>query len=170
MYDNCNQCPHNKTPFCPFVHRSQEIRQNACLLVRPPIKPLPTDADLDKDADKIMEKLARWGITGMPSDACGERPLCKLLSGTPCPGCPNRPLPSDYFPPDYFSHLQETEYGYEDFHHIAFAADTPELQARHFQDVLVSTAAVADFRKKDITKYTFFVNDRGEARAEVMDQ
>lgn len=62
---------------------------------------------------------------------------------------------------------QETEYGYEDFHHIAFAAGTPEKQARHFQDVLVSTAAICDFRKLDITRCRFFVKDSGEARGEL---
>lgn len=71
-------------------------------------------------------------------------------------------MPSDYFP-----HMQETEYSYEDFHHMAFAAGTPEQQARHFQDVLVANASVADFRKQDITKYKFFVNGNGEARAEI---
>lgn len=61
---------------------------------------------------------------------------------------------------------QESEYSYEDFFHYAFAADTPEKQARHFQNVIVSTAAVADFRRQDITRCKFFVNDIGNARAE----
>ena len=71
-------------------------------------------------------------------------------------------MPSEYFP-----HLQETEYSFEDFHHIAFATGTPEQQARHFQDVLVSTAAICDFRKQDITRCKFFVNSKGEAHAEM---
>lgn len=60
----------------------------------------------------------------------------------------------------------ETVFTYEDFFHIAFAADTPEQQARHFQDVLVSAAAIADFRKLDITRYTFILDNSGKARAE----
>lgn len=161
-YDNCNECPNNGKDTCPFRRHDLQTRQNACLFIKLPIRPLPSDADLDKQADKLMEKLVRWGITGGPSDACGERPLCKLLGNTPCPGCPNRPLPSSYF-----QHMQETEYSYEDFHHIAFAAGTPEQQARHFQDMLVSTAAVCDFRKQDITRCKFFVDGEGKARAEM---
>lgn len=71
-------------------------------------------------------------------------------------------LPSDYFP-----HLQWTEYAYEDFFHLAFAAKTPNQQARQLQETLISTAAIADFRKEDITKCRFFIDGNGEGRAEM---
>lgn len=70
-------------------------------------------------------------------------------------------------PPDYSPRIEENEYSYSEFHHFAFDAKTPENQARQFQDVLVSTAAICDFRKLDITKYKFFVNSEGQARAEM---
>lgn len=76
-------------------------------------------------------------------------------------------LPPGKLPSDYFPHLQWIEYGYEEFLYFAFDAATPEQQARQLQEVLVSTAAVADFRKVDITDCRFFIDGNGEGRAEM---
>lgn len=160
-YNDCSECPHQSDGTCPHKHRTVEEKHLICVFLK--LRPV---------------------------NACGERALCKFLGGTPCPGCPNRPLPSSYFTylplrpldddsrtgkaKDEIMHnihailkeANEQQYSYEDFHHIAFAAVTPEQQARHFQDVLVSTAAICDFRKMDITRCKFFVNNEGQARAE----
>jgi hypothetical protein len=134
-YNNCSECPRNGTNKCPFLDCDLEIRENACPFVKLRLRPLPTDTDLNKQADRLMEKLARWGITKMPSE--------------------------------YFPHPQETQYSYSDFFHIAFAAKTPDNEARHLQAVLMSTAARADYMKEDITKARFYIDDKGAARAEL---
>lgn len=135
MYDNCNQCPRNNTPDCPFAHRSATVRSHICQFLRLPIKPLHDDTWIQKQAELLADKI-------------------------------NNLIGSQGGPLAYPAPLQETEYGYEDFFYYAFAAETPDQQARHFQAVLVSAAAMADFKKGDITRCRFFVNDIGNARAE----
>lgn len=64
-----------------------------------------------------------------------------------------------------FPEVQETQYSYTEFFHMAFAAETNEQQARYLQNVLVATAAIAGLRKEDITMCRFFISESGEARA-----
>lgn len=59
----------------------------------------------------------------------------------------------------------ERECSYTEFHHMAFDAKTPDKQARHFQGVLISAAAIADLKNDDIEKAIFYVDEKGQARA-----